>query len=369
MEDAEVKNAQTVFRAVVGIGSIGLVGGCLGGGVESSEDAVCEGGMPGGMAVAASHDEGGPDRLIVVCWEDTTHAEPGWLALYKAGEDGTLERAASHGVGRQPGNPVVADLDGDGSDDLLVANTGGVSDQHYLSFLGGRGDGTFEEERRLPPVRADFVVNDVNGDGPPDFVLPKDKAALIVQSLADGQVQRRRLPGIDGSRVSGDVVPGQHRTERFAALVDRDAGKLHVYKAGESGGFEVALPEGQPLPHSVLGVAEMNGDARPDLVVAIQKEASTERRLHLLLSTGDSSWKLSPAIESITEKPGKVALATGGGDTGLHVFVSCRRTGRSSLRIFARTGRPTCHILMWISFVPEMSGMGQHAWGPPAGVA
>lgn len=315
-------SAQTVFRAMAGIGSIGLLGGCLGGGVESSEDTVCEGGMPGGMAVSASPDDGGADHLVVVCWEDTTHAEPGWLAVYKAGEDGTLEPAASHGVGRQPGNPVVADLDGDGINDVLVANTGGSSDQHYLSFLGGRSDGTFEQERRLPPVRAEFIVNDVNGDGAPDFVLPKDTAALMVRNLAEGQVQRRRLPDVEGSRVSGDVVPGQHRTERFAALVDRGAGKLHVYKAGEAGGFEVALPEGQPLPHSVLSVAEMNADARPDLVVAIQKEASIERRLHLLLSTDDKNWRLSPAIESITNKPGKVALATGGEGTGVHVFVS-----------------------------------------------
>src|SRR5436190_1471173 len=63
--------------------------------------------------------------------------------------------------------PAIADLNGDGRPDLVVANGDGVS------VLLGNGDGSFQTAQNVSAgIRpAAVTVSDVNGDGRPDLVV------------------------------------------------------------------------------------------------------------------------------------------------------------------------------------------------------
>src|SRR5262249_6428712 len=108
-------------------------------------------------AVSESH----PDSII---WDQ--------VSVLLGRGDGTFEPPQLYPVdpipaGGPPGQ-VVGNFDGDGIPDLVIANR----DSGDLSLLRGRGDGTFEAERRCPLKRPSsaFVAGDFNRDGRLDLV-------------------------------------------------------------------------------------------------------------------------------------------------------------------------------------------------------
>jgi DNA-binding beta-propeller fold protein YncE len=73
-------------------------------------------------------------------------------------------------AGAYPSEVAVADVNGDGKPDLMVANEFG----NTLSVLLGEGDGSFRPKADYPvgPYPHGIAVGDVNGDGKPDLIAP-----------------------------------------------------------------------------------------------------------------------------------------------------------------------------------------------------
>ena len=86
--------------------------------------------------------------------------------------DGTFQVAVNFGAGGRPRSVAVADFNGDGVQDLAVANDG----SNNVSVLLGNGDGTFQEAVNFGagifPVSV--AVGDFNGDGRPDLAVAND---------------------------------------------------------------------------------------------------------------------------------------------------------------------------------------------------
>ena len=84
--------------------------------------------------------------------------------------DGTLhpQQTFSTGAGSAPYSVKLADVNGDGKLDIIVADSG----TNTVSRLFGNGNGTFEAQQSFAvgnhPVSV--AVADVNGDGGPDLV-------------------------------------------------------------------------------------------------------------------------------------------------------------------------------------------------------
>ena len=140
---------------------------------------------------------------------------------------------------------VIADFNRDGIPDVAVTNY----DSGDVSVLLGRGDGTFEPQRRFDATTAPvgLAVGDFNGDGIPDL------AAIDSHGNADSTV------AILLGRGDGTFQPEQ----TFPALT--------------GGGY----------PLSTVTVADLNHDGKDDLVVS----GSNDARVSVFLGNGDGTFR------------------------------------------------------------------------------
>ena len=101
--------------------------------------------------------------------------------------DGTFQPQVTYAVGSSLDAIVAGDFNGDGRTDLAVANSG----DNTVSVLLGNGDGTFTAPGQFATTpHATPLVADVNGDGTKD-VLVVDGAGNILY--------RQGIPGQPGS--------------------------------------------------------------------------------------------------------------------------------------------------------------------------
>jgi len=151
--------------------------------------------------------------------------------------DGTLQPAVAYNSGGiYPDGVAIADISGDGKADLVVANssTSTTINQGDVGVLIGNGDGTFQPVVAYPASEfgaAAIKVADMNGDGKPDVVV------------------------VNCSAISGNCNGG--------------GGNVGVLLGNGDGTLKpvVTFAPGGNTPFGV-GVADLNGDSKPDIVVA-----------------------------------------------------------------------------------------------------
>jgi hypothetical protein len=93
--------------------------------------------------------------------------------------DGTFQQATIP-IGSGASSVALADLDGDGKTDLVIAHSKGD-----MSYLLGNGDGTFQSETHFPggAFPAWTAIADFNGDGKPDLAIADSGEAGSVAIL------------------------------------------------------------------------------------------------------------------------------------------------------------------------------------------
>src|SRR5262249_8070547 len=102
--------------------------------------------------------------------------------------DGSFQTATNFGLGLglNPSSLAVADFNGDGNADLVVANAG----SNNLSLLLGNGDGTFQPAVNFGGTQinnpAAIAVGDFNGDGKADLVVANFSFSNLSLLLGNG---------------------------------------------------------------------------------------------------------------------------------------------------------------------------------------
>jgi len=119
------------------------------------------------VTTADVNGDGSPDLILI---DDPAVSSTGHVLVYTNNGTGRLGLFGNYPVGLQTGAQVVpADVNGDEQVDLIAANNGSTS----LTILTNTGIGTFgsNESLTFPAGKQPFAVADVNGDGRVDLIV------------------------------------------------------------------------------------------------------------------------------------------------------------------------------------------------------
>jgi Big-like domain-containing protein/VCBS repeat protein len=254
---------------------------------------------------------------------------PGVASVLLGNGDGTFQPAVTYSVGA-PGaySVTIADLQGNGILDLVVADISSVEYEGAVAVLLGNGDGTFQ-----PAVNynsggdgsSSAAVGDFNGDGIPDIVVTNSCQSESCQSdgtvgvmLGNGDGTFQPVVTYDSGSLRSDWVAAADLTGNGIVdlVVDGGAGNVVGVLLGNGDGTFQA-----PLTYVVDGVAggkvaigDMNGDGIPDLAVTdactkLKDGACTDAKVIVLLGNGDGTFQ--PQIPYSTGGIGAFAVAIG----------------------------------------------------------
>jgi hypothetical protein len=192
----------------------------------------------------------------------------GSVSVLLGNGDGTFQAPLSFAVGIRPFSVAVGDFNGDGAPDLAVANIG----SHNVSVLLGNGDGTFQAAQnfatRFLPISV--AVGDFNGDGAPDLAVANsgsDNVSVLLGN-GDGTFQAAQNFATDSGPYS--VAVGDFNGDGVAdlAVANLNSDNVSVLLGKGDGTFQAAVnfaTGGGPVS---VAVGDFNGDGRPDLAVA-----------------------------------------------------------------------------------------------------
>lgn len=228
------------------------------------------------LASADFDSDGREDIAVLVKCADTACTR-GDVLLFLGNGDGTFAAATSIYTGPPPGAMTVLDVDRDARPDLgIVDRCESVCDSAMVSILGGNGDGTFREPRRyVGGSRLNAIVAaDLNRDGVTDLILSDDflDRVTLLEGREDGSfLSPLRFPAEPGaSHMAVADVDGDGWSDLasvhfrgFSSIPD----KVSVFLRREDGSY--GPPVTYPVGHSAtfIAAADLNGDARSDLVV------------------------------------------------------------------------------------------------------
>jgi len=140
------------------------------------------------VAVADVNGDGKPDLAVANLCLTEYNCPNGLVGVLLGNGDGTFQTAVTYGSGGYYAMSVaVADVNGDGKPDLVVANnctsgdfSNGCTDPSgTVGVLLGNGDGTFQAAVTYGSggyYSSSVAVADVNGDGKPDLVVANECA-------------------------------------------------------------------------------------------------------------------------------------------------------------------------------------------------
>lgn len=192
----------------------------------------------------------------------------------------------------RPLDLAPSDLDADGDIDLVVAH-GQIAGQSALSVLMNRGDGTFDPSLEIPmgATQTDLAIADLNGDGTPDIVVAEstlDRVSVIF-GLDNGAFAPPLTISVPGGATR--IAVGDIDMNGFNDIVCAS-------NFGSSVSFIAGLGLGQFAQSSVLfsvpfqrdvATSDLDGDGDLEIVIALPDGVQVFEQSGLLLFTLTSS--------------------------------------------------------------------------------
>jgi len=193
----------------------------------------------------------------------------------------------SFGPGPGAETTAVADLDGDGRLDVVVTDLA-TTTTRALRNIGG---GHFAQPMLLPQSRGVLAVaaGEFNGDSRPDIVGRSGQAVALWTGNGDGTFTlAQQLPSL--SNVQQAIAVGDVDSDGLEDVVTTTALGFQVFHGTGSG--LAAGPQTQALGVlSDVAIANLDGDGRPDVVVADATPLLQQARA--FLGNGDGTFRVA----------------------------------------------------------------------------
>lgn len=228
---------------------------------------------PVAVAIADLNWDGFPDLVV------TNTAQSDLAVLIGKGNGTFLPVSAAYAVGGSASTAaVLADFDGDGNPDALVAdNISGVV------LASGGADGTFAAARDsalvVPPGSnalggaLSIASADFNGDGLPDIVVGQSAVStglgvVVFLTQSDGSLGPGTVYAADQALsfvATGDL---NHDGKMDIVASDWSTGGLEVFLGRGDGTFQAPIDVAVPGYANGVVVADLNGDGWADVALA-----------------------------------------------------------------------------------------------------
>jgi hypothetical protein len=326
-----------------------VVGVLLGNGDGTFQAAVAyDSGGDGAYSVAIAdvNGDGKPDLLVANACA-SGNCNNGVVGVLLGNGDGTFQAAVNYGSGGYEASAVaVADVNGDGKPDIVVANEcgsincgnpAGSNPYGSIGVLLGNGDGTFQPAVAFSSgayVALSVAIADVNGDGNPDIVVANQCPgnppgcggtggevgvllgngdgtfqAAVAYNSGEGAYDSYSVAVAD---VNGDGEP-DIVVANFCYNGRCAKGTVGVLLGNGDGTFQSAVTNTLDQSPFSVAVADVNGDGEPDIVLAHACSGSCTEGIELLLGNGDGTFQTAVHF-SAGSAPHSVAIADVNGD-------------------------------------------------------
>jgi glucose/arabinose dehydrogenase len=231
--------------------------------------------------------------------------------------DGDFAPAMRYATGLRPKVVIAVDVNGDGSTDLVSAN----QDVSSVSVLLGNDDGTFGEHRDYPTCADahDVTSGDLDGDGRVDLAVACWGGTVVSVLPGNGDGTFGQHVDYESGNAPHSIVAhdlnGDGRLDLAVANHDSDSVGVLLGAGGASFAPVVTYEVGSQ-PHRIAA-GDLNGDGHPDLVTANDGSADVS----VLLGRGDGTFAKAASYEAGMVPKG-VAVADVDGDGHLDVVTA-----------------------------------------------
>jgi hypothetical protein len=293
------------------------------------------------VAIADVNGDGKLDVVVANQCQSSSSCVGSVSVLFGNG-NGTFRTPVSYSTaGYYSESVAIADLNGDGHPDLVVSNlcgTGGNCEgvtAGQVAVLIGNGDGTFQPAAVYSSdgySSLSVAIGDVNGDGKLDVLVANSCAAYdcspttgSVGVLLDGSggiLEGNGAFSTGGSFASSVAVIDVNGDGHLDLLVAdqclgescSEPGDASVLLGNGDGSFQPAVSYNVALRQpTAIAAADVNGDGRPDLLVAGE---GSNGAVGVLLGNRDGSFQLPNYYYGTggNQAPGQIVVSDVNGD-------------------------------------------------------
>jgi len=292
--------------------------------------AVGDYGTAAGPHAVAIADLNGDGKLDLVVAAKNGNA----ISSLLGNGNGTFQAKQDYATGPSPLAIALGDLNGDNKPDAVVANRLGTG----ASVLFGNGDGSFAPrvDYGTGAVAYALALGDLNGDGKLDIVVanltPRTASVLINNGNGTFQSAVDYATGSSPNGVAIGDVDGDSVLD--VVVANRDSNSVSFFRGNGNGTLQAKVDTTVgALPRDVA-LGDLNDDQKLDVVVANRNGVTAS----LLIGNGDGTFQAQSGYGNSSSLHTSVALADLDSNGTLDTVVTNRNTNDVSMLLGTGVG-------------------------------